>query len=580
MGALAALAGLFVLLAQGCGRQEPDIVAQASGWKLRTSDVIRAHERLYPKLPFAETPCDRRVALLQNLVNNELLLGLARRDVRELGWPRERKVRSERERELVDLFFRQTWGEFHVGPEDRRRALEGLSRQAHLLRIVPADQASADSCHAALQQGMSFEEAYEKYAVKLGSVATDLDMGWVTPETLPHKVIRHVFMPGMAPGEVTPPCFTPRGVWIIKVLEYAPAEFLPSQMRLIDEAIRILCYRDTLTTRSERLRQSLDLSYNEENFPVVNRALSAYWDSLSANTPRANRIAMYSWRAPTWNLAATDRDLPLFRFSGRTVSVFEFLRSLNDCDVEFWPGGPTREHRRQEILARIQRFLVVAEAERQGLPQQPEFRALEQRLRDEGLLDEFFASRIEPEIIVTPEDVRAQYEGAREGYRGHEKAAFTVMTFPPNAHAEVLAFRAAHAHDTVRDWGLAAVAAADRDTTVVFYRDRGVMDLEKAPETLLHQVVFPVLVNLELDQVSEPVELPNGGWALVRCNYRRHTAPLPEEVALQLAEGDVRRIKTDQKVEQLLAQARQSRRLRMWPARLCTDQAPSTGAGQ
>ncbi len=578
-GVLAALCGIAAILGTaGCRREDPQIVAQATGWELRLVDVIRAHDRLYPKLPFGEASCEQRMALLQNLVNNELLLGIAQHEVKSISWPLEHRVRSERERKLVDTFFRNLWGEFQVGPEDRRRALDRLTRQAHLLRILPADKAAADSCHRALQRGLPFERAYEQFSLNLDTDATELDMGWVTPDALPHKVIRHVFLMEMAPGELTPPCFTPRGIWIVKVLEFAPVEFVPSQMRLVDDAIRVLCYRDTLAARSEHLRQSMELTCWEENFEVVNRAFNVYWDSLRVEGRRANRMDMYSWRAPTWHLAAEERDLPLFRYSGRAVSVLEFMRSLDDCDVEFWPGGPSPEHRRKEILGRIQRFLAVAEAERQGLHERPEFREFEQRLRDEALLDEFFAARIEPEIVVTPEEVQAQYEGARGEYRGHEKAAFTVITFPPAAIEEARAFRAAHQNDSPRDWSLAAVAASDRDTLIVFHRDRGVVDLEKPVQTLLHKYVLPVVAELERDQVSQPVALPDGGYALVRCNYRRHATPMLEEVALRLAEGDVRRIKIDRKVEDLLAQARQSRRLRTWPDRLCSGAAPSREA--
>ncbi len=563
-------AGLILL---GCSPDDPSLVAQMTDGSLTVADVRQTHERIFPDLPFETAPCEQRQKLLRDMVNNELLLGLAREEIDELDYALKRRIRSERERRLIDTYFQRTWGDLGMSAEDRRFLESRLGREAHLLRIVLAEIGTADSCFAAIEAGMSFADAYDRFGFDAGSPQTAMDMGWVTPETLPYKIVRKVFLHDASPGEVVSPTYTTRGVWIVKLLDFRPVEFGTSQRPLIEQTMHVLSYRDTLKARSERLHRSLGLEIHEDNFIIVNQPFNAYWDSVSAESPRANRMDLYALRVPTWRLPPQHHDVPIFEYNDRVVTALEFMQSLEECDVEFWPGGPTREHRRDEINGRIHRWLLQLEAERAGIPDEPEFKAFEERLYEEALLDQFFAERIEPQIVVTPEDVEAQYQANAEEYRIHERAAFTVVLFPSYAREEAVAFREAHQDDSPHDWAKAARNAANHDSLIVFVRDQGVVDLEHPPQNALHLAVFPVVAELERDEVSQPVELPDGRFALVRCTYRRHSEPMPREAGLTLAQGDARRLKTDALVEELLAQERRARRLRMWPERLC---APDT----
>ena len=68
-----------------------------------------------------------------------------------------------------------------------------------------------------------------------------------------------------------------------------------------------------------------------------------------------------------------------------------------------------------------------------------------------------------------------------------------------------------------------------------------------------------VATELETHQISDLVEVSDG-HAIIRCNYRRHSEVLPKEVALPLAEGEVRKRKIDERVEEILDGAKGPRR--------------------
>lgn len=561
----------------GCSQQDPSIIAEMDGWSL-SIDELRGHfERLYPRMPYEDSSCDSRQKLLHDLVHNELLLGMAHKQVDELSWPMARRIRNEREKLLVDGFFQNLWGSFAIDAEQHEEVLGKLSREVHLQRIVFPRIGKADSCYAEIAAGLAFEAAYKKYQPKVEARSTAFDMGWVSPETLPHKVVRKVFLQDAQVNQVITPTHTVRGIVVMKVLGFRSQTFRPSQVEPIQQMLRVLCYRDTLRVKSERLQEKEGFKVFEENFPVVNRCFNTYWDSLRLEHPQANRIAMLSYRSPLWNLGPEERDVPIYELGGRIGTAEDFLESLNNCDVEFWPGGPTREHRAREIKGRLERLMIEQEALRLGRAELPEVRAKLARLEDEAYLDDFFNRIIAPTITVTPEEARAELEGNPNGYRIHERAAFTIMRFPPYARETALAFRAEHKDDTARDWALAGRAAADVDTNIVFEKDEGVIDLELPPQDIRLRPLVPEIAKLETHEVSELIELPEG-FALIRCNYRRHPEPLPEASALPLAEGEVRRQKVDRKVEELLAAARRARRVREYPERLCEPGPAAQGS--
>ncbi len=557
----------------GCAPRDDTLVARMEGFQVHVDGVSVLHSRLYPDLPFESTSCEQRKKLLTDIVNNELLLGIAREEAIEPSRPLRRRIASESERKLIDNFFEHLTAAFGVSSSAYRDLSDRLHRQVHLLRIVCRDAEDADSCFAALQSGMPFEAAYQRYGLDLGSQATEMDMGWVTPETLPPPIVRRVFLGAEDIEEqLISPVATRRGFWIVKPLQFASVQLRASQLALIDRMIRKVAFEDSLVSHSAQLKKRRQLEVHEQRFPIINRAFNAYWDSLDAidKEGRVNRMDTYAWRPPLWKISTADQGLVLVETAERSWTIRDFMESLDDCDVEFWPAGPTPQHRQKEIHDRILRLLLVEEARRIGLHLQPEYQSVVQRLHEEALLDAFYEERILPSIEVTPREVREHYEAGPERYQIHERASFTVLRFPAGSKGQAEAFREAHADDTPRDWALAAIAAADADTNVVFHRDRGVFDLEERPRTLLHLQVFPVVKELEAGQVSEVFSLLDG-HAIVRCNYRRHAEPMPPAMAYPLAEAEVRQKKTDEIVEPLLELARESREVRMWPDRLCRE---------
>ncbi len=564
---------MVMLWAVSCGSNDPQIVATMDGWSLTLSEMAGEYDRVYPAMPFAATSLEERERFLTNVVNKELLLGVARERSLPLGWSRDRKLRSEREAWLADRAFELLKNEVmtQIGREDRQETRDRLTREIQLLRIILPRGGRPDSCYRAIADGLPFEEAFQEFAVarRREGAPPPLPIGpaWFAPDSLPRRVVRRTLNDDVPAGSVVPPIVTLSGVWIVKVLDHRPANLSDAQKSRIEALVQIFCTDDSMRVRDARRREAAGFRTHPENYPVIHRAFDAFWDSLSAANPRANTIEMLGWKAPVWNVAPADRELPIYEFNGKIGTVSDFVSSLNGCDAKYWPGGTTDQKRSRQVGMRIDRLFLLDIAMERGLDRDPEFLAKEQRLEEEAALDEYFAQVIEPAVVVTPDEVRADYERDPERYRSSEKAAFSVVIFPGYAKEDAERFLAEHGAKAAGVWRQAVLRAIDADDQIVFIPDRETLDLGRPVRNAQLIPFLPLVAEMETGDISDLV--PHGdGYAIVRCNYRRHSAPLPEKSVLHLVEGEVRHRKIDERVEEILAAAARARRLRTYSERL------------
>lgn len=562
----------------GCSEPpRPDVVAEAAGWSLTLDTFIRDFERAHPGLPFgAADPATRR-QFLTDRVNAALLVDEARDEIETLSWPQRRRVWAEEEDWFIDHFFEARWGRFEISEETRQALMARFSREAHLQRIIPEsnNMVVADSCYRAIVTGdVSFEDAYDRYGTDLGSVTTDFELGWLPPAAIPNKVARHVFLDPRSPGDVLPPVFTRRGIWIVRVVDFRPATFEPGLQQRVNQMIHVLCYQDTLTRRSEEARQEAGFKLFTDNFPVVNQCFNAFWDSIAVASPRSNTSVFRSWRAPIWHLPEAAYDTPIYEFDGRVGTAKAFMEGLNRCDTRYWPGGPTREHREAEIRERIERLFVVQQARNLGLHETEAYREAVERFEADAYLDDYFARFIEPKVEATPEEIRAELSRGTDRYRIPEKAAFSLLVFPTDEKERADAFHAAHAGSPLREWYAAAAEEVARSQNVFYVRDSGVLDLEGHIVDPRVRTFAPFVEDMERDGVSDVIETPDG-YAIVRCTYRRHTTPLPPSMLETAAAGDIRKRKTNQVLAETLDELHRARNVQLYPERLVAASSPA-----
>jgi len=558
-------AGLFL---GGCEAADPSVVIEGDGWQLTADDLRADFARVNAGSSIEAASPDERLAFIEDRTNAELLARHARETIDELSWPRKRKLWAEQEEALFDAYFEGTWSNLQISPGDRDAIMSRMEREAHLRRIVAPSMEVARECHRRIvEDGLGFEAAYAEYGLDNGTVTTELDLGWVTADALPNKVLRNVFLEDMRPGEVRGPIHTARGIWIIELVDIRDVELSAATREHLGDRVRAFCYQDSLRAHSERRHRELGFRTFDENFPVVNRCFNAFWDSISVEQPRANTNVFRTWRAPVWHLAPEERAVPIYEFDGIQGTALDFMRSLDRCDTRLWPSGPTPEHRAKEIRVRVERLFIEHEAKRLGLHETSGFRAAMERAETEAYLDDFFERKVKPEIHVTPEEAAAEYDRDPDAFRLSEKVAFAALLFPKGEADAARSFREEHVHTPVREWMLAARELAATDSTIVLIRDSGVIRADAPPRDPVIQGLLPHALELTTSEVSEVIELAEG-VGILRCSYRVEERAVDRATAMPWAEAAVRRRKVDERIDALLEELRRRHGVQVYPDHL------------
>ena len=544
------------------------VVARTNdGWALTRDELMGEFVRVNPELPFEEASPELRQKFLSDVVNAQLLRGVAERAIVNPSWESQRRLLVTREEWLAGSLFREFLGKVDPTEADENRMLVRLERAARLQRIVPPNKQQAERCYEALLHGLPFEEAYQRYAIQSDEPLSTLDLGAVTPIKLPREVVRTIFLAELRPNQFTAPIATRKGFWIVKFLGFEQVELEPAHRSRIAVMAHTLCAEDSVEARRDALSRAAGYHLFEENLPLLSRRFDSYWDSLSAEQPKANEKVLMSWKAPTWLLAPEERSLPIYVFYGDTGTAADFMESLNAVNSLSWPSGPTLEQRVAEIRRRIRHLFLREEAIRRGLEQRPELAELLSRQEEEGYLDDYFDRVVAPAIQVTPDEAIAEYEAAPERYRTPERVAFAYLIFPRDRRDAAARFLEEHRADDLRPWFQAAASLAAQDSTVLFSRDTGLIDLSLPPRDSMLEPLIEVASTMQTGELGNLIELEEG-VAILRCNYRKEGKLLPREAALPLAEGEVRADKTDAFLEGILAQERKARGLELFPERL------------
>lgn len=161
-------------------------------------------------------------------------------------------------------------------------------------------------------------------------------------------------------------------------------------------------------------------------------------------------------------------------------------------------------------------------------------------------------------------------------YQTAERVSFAYLLFPASKREQARSFLEDHRADATAAWARAARDLAAKDTSIVFTRDTGLLDLTNRARDVFLDPLLDAARPLEADQLSDLVETESG-VAILRCNYRRHSRPQPREAALPIAESDVMRRKVDEHLEKILATARKERGLVTYPERLAPPAPAPSG---
>ncbi|MFN8547930.1 MAG: peptidylprolyl isomerase [Candidatus Eisenbacteria bacterium] len=557
--------------ALGCASDPPDTVLSMKGYRLNQADLKAEWERLHPGASYDTTRAAARSEFASVIADKELLLRAAREACPKPDLQRARGLRITYEKMLQRDFQQGRRQAFALSLPDMDVRLRKISRSAHVLSCGLAGKDGARLAAEALARGESFESIASKYGRPQrpggpsGAVAED----WRAGKT-PWMLLAAVMLEDLPAGTTSRPIETTQGIYLVKVLSYEPFD-LTSEPGLLDRArqnLSDLAFMRTNVAYVDSLKKASGLAFHTENDSIVLSKMTAYWDSVQTAQANGKPVNFQTLRGPVWMLNKAEAAKPCFELLGKSYTVGDFIRSLDDVDLDSWPTGPPLDKTTFQLQNRVQRMMFNAEAEKRGLQHRPIFVERMKRVEESGLLDQYRETAVLPKVQPTEQELRATFEKDASQFVTPDMGSFGVIIFPADKVARAKEVRAKLDAGDPLLWYEIGLAEQKLDPRVQLYADTKDIDLNGAPPIDASWAPFMDLARtLETGQIGGPLRTQHG-VSLMRMAKREHSRPMSFDEAKPRVTSFVVERKADQMIEETLTAGRKRYGLKLYKERL------------
>ncbi len=403
----AALAGLALLLAAGCGKKTNDakVVASAGDIKITLADLYTAYNKIsVPNRPDISTLEGKR-RFANDLVNKEILIAEAKKMGGITDPATNAQLDKAFESRLLSILYREeVEAKVDVSAQDVTELYEKRKEGVEASHILVEDQATAAKIREEIVSGkISFEKAAEKYSLdqstkKKGGSLGVMQWGRAVP------AFQQIAFE-LEPGKISDPVDTEFGTHLILVHRRVPqtigtrdemAPTLRTEARKQKEQVRLKEYVAEVATKA-------NIQWNDDGLALLGK-LTDDLAGLDIDTIPIER---------QWVPQATEEQkaVPLATYSGKTITVGDYIAYLAEQPYTNRPTTrlPTRGLKELIKSTRIQNDILVEEAKALKLNERPEATSEDARIREQVLI-EVVHGRFIQEADVPEADAKAMFD--------------------------------------------------------------------------------------------------------------------------------------------------------------------------
>jgi peptidyl-prolyl cis-trans isomerase C len=232
------------------------------------------------------------------------------------------------------------------------------------------------------------------------------------------------------------------------------------------------------------------------------------------------------------------------RFLDGVVTIGEFVDSIEELPPFARPTGGNSD----QIAITLEHFarekVIEHEFYKLHLEDQPYFRGLVQKKKEELLLDDMFTA-MKKASTVTEEEVREYYEKHRDDFVTQPLISLAVMTFD----SEDVARRAAERVSQGQDFASVAIDFSAYSGSESGYDTTGYISRDKSTP------LFDAIWEKEIGATAGPIQTMEG-WKVAKLLGRLDQRLLSLEEATPMVVDKVKFVKANQGLEKLLADLR------------------------
>jgi len=396
----------------GCSKQTGHVVAKVGDREILIEDIDAIIAGAGFRFASAENELEIRQALIDTLINRDLLIIGAYE--KNLDYQEEvlRVIDGEKNKFLLDVLFEERIiARAEPSEAEIKDWYVRIGEEIKASHILVDSESVAREVLAKLKEGVSFEELAVKYSIDPSVKRNQGDLGWFTWGTMVDNFQEAVFR--MQPGEVSAPVKSEFGYHIIKLVDRRKVEHRPEYAEAKDQIRSMIIERrkrSLMQEYAEELKEKYPITVEKATCQFVLKKLEFLYPPMIGNKPR--------WRNNI-DPAQLDQDehaLVLGLYDGGELTLGDYLLRLRRIPEENRPDFDNYDSLAEIIFRMSFMDILVLEAKDMGIENNEKYKKKLKLFKEMTMADIMRNDSIPYNLDITEDDIQAYYEAHPEEF--------------------------------------------------------------------------------------------------------------------------------------------------------------------
>lgn len=459
---------------------------------------------------------------------------------------------TERDQMIKALYHKEVRSTIEVTEAQIRAAFMRGRERLHLRHLFARSEAEAVHLKAQLDAGIPFEQIAASTFRDSTLRGNGGDLGYVGYEDIDERLAEAAF--DLPLHQVSAPVRSKWGYHILRVDDrrqqiFTTAEDYAQQRDGIARDLRRGLEKRAADAYVNEMLKSQDVKMINAAFNILGTVIQNIVLTADRMVPNYHpMMGGTEFEMMQRGLAGHENDV-LVMFTGGQWTLGDFLSRVKELPLSERPRMDTPGRLRADIGRMVRDELLVQEAKRQNLDQDPIVRATVAKWRDEYTFSALWQS-IQDTLQATPVEVERFYEEHRGRYIEPERVRVREIQVSDSLQAVALLQKIR----TGADFEQLARQYTQRPDKAELGGDLGWLKRYDFGNVSLKAL------ELQPGQVGGPVRVPQG-FAIVRNEGYQSSRPATLEEAMRSAQKDAREFKSDQLYASMAAELRRKARI-------------------
>ncbi len=490
---LVLMTAVMMVFTAGCSKQDSPVVAKVGDRSITLNQIDGFFIRQGFRFVSAEMELEAKKALVDSLVNQNLLIIGAFEHNLDNQDEVLKVVEGEKVKFLLEVLFDEKILSKAVPSEaELKDWYVRMGEELKASHIITDTEEKAQDILQKLKEGAVFEELAVEFSIDPSAKRNQGDLGWFTWGTMVDNFQKAAFQ--MQPGEISAPVKTEHGYHIIKVTDRRDIEHRPSYAE----------YKDVIRTMiTERRKQTLMREYAEElkkQYPitvkketcqfVLNKLEFLYPDTISGRPRWRNNV-------DPAQLDIAEKALALGQYEGGQLTLGQYLSNLRRVPPDKRPDFDKYDSLSEVIFQMSFMDILQIEAISLGMENNDRYKEKMTRFKELAMADVMRNDSIPYNVELDEGEVQEYYDTHIEEFTTPLKFHLFEIQVADESEAKTYARTIKSETEFKRISGNATLRPGKKTTG----GDLGLVQREQYPE------LFDLAANLKQGRIAGPIEL-------------------------------------------------------------------------